>query len=239
MKYKHNLPKAKLINRERLLLHLSYNKKVLHLGCADSPLLEERILGKNLLHNKISNVAKDLWGIDIDEMSIEKLQQLGINNLLHGDAEHLGLVAGLKEQKFDVIIAGELIEHLDNPGLFLESCKDLIEENGILVLTTPNAFRLINFFTVFFNIEIIHPDYNFWFSPTSLKTLLEKHGYFIREFYIDSNPLGVSIKKNLGLGEIMTRIIYALVNHVIAKLIIKIWPYFGNGLIFIAQRKHE
>jgi 2-polyprenyl-3-methyl-5-hydroxy-6-metoxy-1,4-benzoquinol methylase len=237
MKYEHVLPKIKVIDREKLLLNLCRDKKVLHIGCADTGLLEERILTHKLLHSKLMNVTKKLWGIDLDLKSIATLRQLGVNNLLCADAERLNFVKELKEHTFDVILGGELIEHLNNPGLFLRSCIQLLRNDGILILTTPNAFRFINFLTIFFNKEIIHPDHNFWFSATSLKTILMKHGYAIRKIYIDSSKLRISLKKGMSFNQIITRKIYAWINNFVQKFITKIWPYFGNGLIFIVQKE--
>lgn len=53
--------------------------------------------------------------------------------------------------KFDVIIAIEVIEHLYNPYSFLKNASDLLSENGILIVTTPNVHetfaRLLFLFT--------------------------------------------------------------------------------------------
>lgn len=42
------------------------------------------------------------------------------------------------EPKFDVVIAGELIEHLFEPISFLRSCRGALATGGLLVLSTPN-----------------------------------------------------------------------------------------------------
>lgn len=39
---------------------------------------------------------------------------------------------------FDAIIAGEIIEHLENPHAFLRDCRSLLDTNGRLILSTPN-----------------------------------------------------------------------------------------------------
>ncbi len=39
---------------------------------------------------------------------------------------------------FDVVIAGELVEHLFHPDQFLEKVHDLLKPGGLLVVTTPN-----------------------------------------------------------------------------------------------------
>jgi len=45
-------------------------------------------------------------------------------------------------KKFDTIIAGEIIEHLESPIRFVRYCKSLLKKGGRLILTTPNAIGL-------------------------------------------------------------------------------------------------
>lgn len=45
-------------------------------------------------------------------------------------------------KKFDTIIAGEIIEHLESPINFIKYCKSLLKKNGRIILTTPNAIGL-------------------------------------------------------------------------------------------------
>lgn len=42
-------------------------------------------------------------------------------------------------KKFDTIVAGEIIEHLESPIQFIRYCKSLLKDNGRIILTTPNA----------------------------------------------------------------------------------------------------
>jgi ubiquinone/menaquinone biosynthesis C-methylase UbiE len=46
------------------------------------------------------------------------------------------------EKSFDVVICFEVIEHLDNPRLFLSESKRVLRSNGIFLCSTPNAERL-------------------------------------------------------------------------------------------------
>ena len=45
-------------------------------------------------------------------------------------------------KKFDTIIAGDIIEHLDNPKNFIKFCFEHLNTNGRFILTTPNAIGL-------------------------------------------------------------------------------------------------
>lgn len=47
--------------------------------------------------------------------------------------------SGQVGRKFDVIVALEIVEHLENPRHFLRECYKAIEPEGILVLSTPNV----------------------------------------------------------------------------------------------------
>lgn len=45
-------------------------------------------------------------------------------------------------KKFDTVIAGEVIEHLESPIGFIIYCKTLLKKGGRLIITTPNATGL-------------------------------------------------------------------------------------------------
>jgi len=42
---------------------------------------------------------------------------------------------------FDTIIAGELIEHLENPASFLRGCRTILKDSGEFLITTPNPYH--------------------------------------------------------------------------------------------------
>ncbi|MFC1685682.1 class I SAM-dependent methyltransferase [Nanoarchaeota archaeon] len=46
------------------------------------------------------------------------------------------------KKKFDTIVAGEVIEHLESPIKFVRYCKSLLKNKGRLIITTPNAIGL-------------------------------------------------------------------------------------------------
>jgi 2-polyprenyl-3-methyl-5-hydroxy-6-metoxy-1,4-benzoquinol methylase len=58
-------------------------------------------------------------------------------DVLVGDAETMELP--FQEASFDVVLCGDLIEHLRDPGAFLERMRPVLRPTGRLVLTTPNV----------------------------------------------------------------------------------------------------
>lgn len=51
------------------------------------------------------------------------------------------------EEKFDVVIASEVIEHVEEPGNFLLFLRSKLREGGIIILTTPNGYGAFEIMT--------------------------------------------------------------------------------------------
>lgn len=84
---------------------------------------------KLLLHNKF---AADMTGVDImsrprDLPEIVKWVEVDLN-----------LPVPLEPSSFDVIVALEVIEHLENPRAILREITRLLAPGGCFILTTPN-----------------------------------------------------------------------------------------------------
>src|SRR5215204_3434629 len=110
-----------LVQRLPLIKTLCTGKKVLHLGCTNWPYTPDAIEAGTLLHKDLADVCSELYGFDFDQQGIDVLASRGFANLYRADLEKLDEVD--LAETFDVIIAGEMIEHLNNPGLFLEGVK--------------------------------------------------------------------------------------------------------------------
>lgn len=165
----------KLVDREKFILEFCSGKKILHLGCADWPFTENRLRDGTWLHSKLTAVADTCLGVDLDRDTVVALREKhGIKNIIEGNAEKLG---DLDIGRFDVVVAGEIIEHLNNVGLFLESVKTVLNLGGKLLVTTTNAYCLRRFIRIPFGQESIHPDHTYYFSHPTLETLAKRFGY--------------------------------------------------------------
>ncbi len=83
--------------------------------------------------------------------------------------------------------ADEMIEHLNNPGLFLNGIKRFMNAETRLVLTTINAYCGMRFVMYGFrgkrgSVEFVHPDHVAYYSYSTLKVLLERHGMHVDRF---------------------------------------------------------
>src|SRR5690349_14813022 len=106
-----SLERAVPVDRRGFLLDHTRDRIVLHLGCVDHPFLDDRLASGELLHMHISRVAKRLYGVDLDAIGLARLRAAGYERLYQGDVEEL---ADLGE-RFEIVVAGELLEHLANP----------------------------------------------------------------------------------------------------------------------------
>ena len=68
----------------------------------------------------------------------------------------------------------EVIEHVDNVALFLQQ---LDQVKGKLIITAPCAYKLSGNFREEngLYIETVHPDHNCWYSPYTLKNVINKY----------------------------------------------------------------
>jgi 2-polyprenyl-3-methyl-5-hydroxy-6-metoxy-1,4-benzoquinol methylase len=144
-------------------------KDVLDLGCAVG------YKKPDWMHFHIKSVAKSIKGLDLDAKSIEEINQMGYE-ITQGNAQDFQL-----NEKFNLIHAGELIEHLDNPGGFLDSVRNHLTEDGLFLLTTPNALRISNFIYAATGGLKVNGEHTCWFCEYTLKTLLERKGFELVE----------------------------------------------------------
>lgn len=133
------------------------------------------------VHNILKFQAKEVFGVDL---SFDENQLENIRNYKKQSAENFDF-----DKKFDVIFAGDLIEHLSNLGLFLDACKRNLKDDGKLIITTPNCFGLFNIIEKMFKREPeVNNDHTAYFNFIVLKKLLEKNGWkVVEEKYLDDS----------------------------------------------------
>ncbi len=175
-----------LVQRLDIIMEICAGKRVLHLGCTNYPYTEDAISNKMLLHFELEKVAADLWGLDSDQPGIDILTSNGSKQIIFGDLEKLDEVDF--NDAFDVIVAGEIIEHLSNPGLFLRGVQRFMDPNSVLIVTTVNAYCAMRFFYYGARgkrgkIEPVHPDHVAYYSYATLKLLIERHKLKMGNFY--------------------------------------------------------
>jgi 2-polyprenyl-3-methyl-5-hydroxy-6-metoxy-1,4-benzoquinol methylase len=142
-------------------------KSVLDVGCTSGASRDDWV------HAGLVRVATRVIGVDINADAVSKARQRGFDVRV-ADAESL-----LVPQEFDVVHAGELLEHLDNPRAFLAAARARLKPGGVLVLTTPNAFAISNFVYRLGGNPRVNGDHTCWYCEDTLRQLLERNDYEI------------------------------------------------------------
>jgi SAM-dependent methyltransferase len=172
----HKLPPARVVDRIEYLSGLARGRRVIHVGFVDSGYEDMQAEAGTWLHQHLADVAASLVGIDVDEAGVARAKAQGFEAYV-ADGREPDVLASLGIEPAEVLIAGEVIEHLDDPGSFLDGLHGLLAPGGLLVLTTPNASGLLNGFAAMAGAEINHPDHVILFSWRTLTNLLGRHGW--------------------------------------------------------------
>ncbi|MCU0271155.1 MAG: class I SAM-dependent methyltransferase [Acidimicrobiales bacterium] len=172
----HHLPRAPLVDRIAFLCDVARGRRVVHVGFADAGCREMQDEAGTWLHAHLDRVATHLVGLDLDEAGVDAAVADGYeaHSVDVRDADRLD---ALGVEPAEVVIAGEVIEHLDDPGSFLDGLHALVVPGGRLVVTTPNAYGLFNVFASLALREINHPDHVTMFTWRTLTNLAARHGW--------------------------------------------------------------
>jgi SAM-dependent methyltransferase len=162
------------VGRTQFVTERCQGRTVLDLGCRDETALV-KCDTPHWLHGEIIKVAKQTIGVDISQdVPAEGMVTGPSSRILRGDVTRLEEVVG--GLACDVIVAGELIEHLPDPLAFLRQLRRLYAGRELL-LTTPNATSLSNTLLALASRESNHLDHLAIFSVKTLNTLCLRAGF--------------------------------------------------------------
>jgi predicted TPR repeat methyltransferase len=177
-------------SKEDLLVTLAKGKNVLHLGAVGCTLgsVEDKVaFARNSIHGLLTRISNCV-GVDIDESGVSALREAGIfDNIVAADVQALTREE-IPLERIDLIVAGDIVEHLSNPGLMLDTIFRLSDAATLFVVTTPNAMGLPNFARYFLGRWVDGPDHVCAFSEFTLKNLLSRHGWGVTRLYTCYQP---------------------------------------------------
>jgi 2-polyprenyl-3-methyl-5-hydroxy-6-metoxy-1,4-benzoquinol methylase len=142
-------------------------KKVLDVGCIGQAVSFE---DPNWIHNRVKKVANSVCGVDIDTEGVLKLRENGYKMLTVEELEE-------QNEKFDVVLILDVIEHVDNPVELLRYYKQYLADDGLLLVSTPNANRSASFVNILLtNDYSLNMEHVFAMCPKTFLEVLERAG---------------------------------------------------------------
>ena len=171
--------------KEKLIVHFKLNPnnqkplknlKILDIGC-----------GGGLLCEPLNRLGAKVTGIDASNNNIEvaKLhaKEMNLNvDYICCSPENLNI-----ENKFDVILNMEVIEHVSNTDLFISNCSKLIKKNGIMFVATINQnlksyiFAILGAEYILRWLPIGTHDWNKFLTPENLEIITKKNNFLSDE----------------------------------------------------------
>lgn len=132
----------------------------------------------------VSKLGHNVQGIDISKSAVDfATKEFG----------HLYKALDVKDlpdtQKYDLIYANEVIEHLSDTQGFMKSLKRLLKPGGVIHLTTPNKDYATKVNPKAIWITILPPHHMLWGSRKGLSDIAKLHGFDV-EFFDFGNSFG-------------------------------------------------
>jgi len=180
--------------REEIILSYIKDKDVLDIGSVGQDM---DFFSRELIDSAKGTSAKFyLW--DLMEKNCRSLTGIDINpsgkkNVAHGNMETYSF-----GRQFDVAVAGDVLEHVDNQGLFLRNIHRHLKDNGFLIITTPNA----KWPTV---IQKPNPTHTLWHDRFTLGEILKRCGFEIirLHYYVGNKPHYNLLLRILGRRQVL------------------------------------
>ena len=159
-------------DRVEVFAEFCRDKRVLDVGCVDHSVQQTHL--PSWLHGQLAGVAKELVGVDIEPAGITAMRNEGYDAIeadISGDITEI-----LARGPFDVVVAGELIEHLDAPAGLFHAASQILKPGGVLLLSTPNPFSPIRARRGAHGETWESVDHVAYYPPTGIAELAERAG---------------------------------------------------------------
>ena len=170
--------------------------KILDIGCGGGLISEPM----NRLGSQVTGIDASFKNIQIAKIHAEK-GGLKIN-YIQKSPEQLD-----EEEKYDVILNLEIVEHVDDIDLYLKSCKKLLKSNGLMFTATLNRTftsyvkAIIGAEYVLRWLPIGTHDWNKFIKPNELEDKLKELKFSTKDLKgLQFNPLNKKWKRSSDLS---------------------------------------
>jgi SAM-dependent methyltransferase len=152
-------------------------RRVLDVGCRYGALTRAYLKGNHVV------------GIDVDRLALDDAARLGIETQWVDAEEGLPFEAA----SFDVVVAGELLEHVRDPAALVGEARRVLRPGGTFVGSVPNGFRLKNRLRFLAGRKPENdPTHLHLFSPADVRALLagfeEPRLHFVSSRFLRVHP---------------------------------------------------
>jgi 2-polyprenyl-3-methyl-5-hydroxy-6-metoxy-1,4-benzoquinol methylase len=175
--YKIGKPRDEYDRNRFLLDWVGTGKRVLEVGCSTGYMSRELVAR-----------GCSVTGVEVDPIAAERARAY-CQAVYVLDLNAPDWFAGFPEKGFDIILLGDVLEHLVMPGATLQQLREVLAPDGALVISLPNVVHWVTRMKILFG----QFDYEPWgtldhthlrfFTMKTARALIEGAGYRITRFH--------------------------------------------------------
>jgi 2-polyprenyl-3-methyl-5-hydroxy-6-metoxy-1,4-benzoquinol methylase len=152
-------------------------KRVLDIGCVAHD--EARMASQYWLHAHVARAAASCIGVDVLDEGVAAMNAKGFSAVVHDLSSGLGPLAN--EAPFQVMVAGELIEHVGSLDMLFATAAEGLSADGELIITTPNPYAPHRVRAGQRGLVWENVDHILYAFPSGISELASRHGLVLAE----------------------------------------------------------
>ena len=142
--------------------------------------------GDTLIYAKKNGYAKTIYGVELVEIKDSTQQSDKFEQFDIGNIENMKL--SYSDEKFDVIIMGDVLEHLVDPYKIVFNLKKYLKKDGVFIASIPNVRNLKTFKNIYLRGTFKYDDEGIFdrthlrfFTKKNMIDLFEDNGYKVKK----------------------------------------------------------
>jgi ubiquinone/menaquinone biosynthesis C-methylase UbiE len=162
-----------------ILRHIGRGNRILDIGC-----------GSGRTGQEMKKNGNYVVGLDISDEQIEIARQ-SLDEAYQADLTQVNDLP-FSNKKFDVIVFGDILEHLVDPGGILKFYRRFLEKNGKAIISIPNIANYFMRLKLLFG-KFEYSDVGFldkthlrFFTLKTSREMIQSSGYYVHE--LDCTP---------------------------------------------------
>ena len=213
-KWLKNFKTARKLDKFSSIVEMCEGKTVLDVGCVGQ---DKGLNHDHWLHGRIKKTASKLVGVDINKEGIQLMNENGFEVY-----EPDSLLS--KNEKFDLVVMGDVIEHVNDPGSFLSFYAQFLNDDGRMIICTPNSFGIrYTLQVLFYGKPGTNEEHTLAFDPYVMLELFSRVNLDPHEFYW--------LKEYRGGANWKQKFILFL-----SSIYIGLRKYFNSNFMFIVKK---
>ena len=138
-------------------------KRLLDVGC-----------GTGFFMEAAAEAGFEVRGVEFSAVAISLARQDIRERIVRGDVNQL---LRNETEKFDVVTAFDIIEHVQNPANFLQELREILQPGGVLAISSPDTGHVLRYL-MGAKWPMLQPlQHTVLFSQRSIAALLERSGF--------------------------------------------------------------